>query len=35
VSATIVPKISPQPLPPISLQLHYSLNHPIMWGYWQ
>lgn len=35
VTATIVSKISPQPLPSRSLKLHYSLNHPIMWGYWQ
>ena len=35
VTATIVSKISPHPLPSLSLQLHYSLNHPIMWGYWQ
>ena len=34
VTATIVSKICPKPLPFISLQLHYSLNHPVLWGYW-
>jgi hypothetical protein len=30
VTVTIVSKISPHPLPSLSLQLHYSLNRPIM-----